>query len=45
MINEIICIGTSFMEGHGLNPNQHYAADNPAVNWYDKNKGITISDN
>ncbi len=44
MINEIICIGTSFMEGHGLNPNQHYAADNPAVNWYDKNKGITISD-
>lgn len=42
MINEIICIGTSFMEGHGLNPMHKYASDNQAVNWYRENKDIHI---
>lgn len=46
MIQEIICIGTSFTEGHGLNPTHlqgtgKYTKDS-AVVWYKKNKGIEI---
>ena len=46
MIDEIICIGTSFTEGHGLNPTHRqghgkYIKDS-AVVWYKKNKGIQI---
>jgi hypothetical protein len=40
MIDEIICIGTSFTEGHGLNPNSQ---EDIAVEWYRKNKDITIN--
>ena len=47
MIDEIICIGTSFTEGHGLNPTHRqghgkYIKDS-AVVWYKKNKGIKIN--
>lgn len=38
MINEIICIGTSFTEGDGLNPYK----DDSAVKWYKEHKGIEI---
>lgn len=41
MIKEIICVGTSFTEGHGLNPNK--PKENKAVEWYHKNKDITIN--
>lgn len=46
MIDEIICIGTSFTEGGGLNPKrlqngETYIKD-PAVIWYEKNKNIKI---
>ena len=46
MINEIICIGTSFTEGHGLNPVKVQGGGtpkcDPAVIWYKKNKRIDI---
>ena len=45
MINEIICIGTSFTEGHGLNPRKCLSdtiSVDPAVIWYKENKGIEI---
>ena len=42
MIDEIICVGTSFTEGHGLNPRRKY--ENPAVDWYEDNKDILIGD-
>ena len=38
MINEIICIGTSFTEGDGLNPYK----DDSAVQWYKEHKEIEI---
>ena len=39
MIDEIICIGTSFTEGGGLNPKHiHDDGKDPAVIWYEKNK-------
>ena len=41
MINEIICIGTSFTEASGLNPKKKI--ENPAVSWYEKNKKIKIN--
>jgi|14BtaG_2_1085337.scaffolds.fasta_scaffold00602_17 hypothetical protein len=41
MIKEIICIGTSFTEGHGLNP-MGTDEENPAVKWYKENKNIII---
>ena len=41
MIEEIICIGTSFTEGHGLNPEK--PLNNKAVEWYQENKDITIN--
>ena len=45
MIDEIICIGTSFTEGAGLNPKKgvHITETDPAVIWYKKNKGIKIN--
>lgn len=43
MINEIICIGTSFTEGGGLNPKNRFGESDPAVTWYKENKGIEIS--
>lgn len=42
MINEIICIGTSFTEGGGLNPKRPYGDIDPAVIWYKENKEIEI---
>lgn len=45
MINEIICIGTSFTEGGGLNPNYSRPIPHdkdPVVYWYKENKGIEI---
>lgn len=39
MINEIICIGTSFTEGDGLNP---LKKQNSAVSWYKENLGLEI---
>lgn len=44
MINEIICIGTSFTEGHGLNPHSVDVVSNKAVGWYKENKNIIIND-
>jgi|TARA_B110000977_G_scaffold43745_1_gene59336 hypothetical protein len=44
MIDEIICIGTSFTEGHGLNPHSEDKISNGAVEWYRKNKDIIIKD-
>lgn len=41
MINEIICIGTSFTEADGLNPNDEFK--HPAVKWYRENKNIKIN--
>jgi len=41
VINEIICIGTSFTQAAGLNPERKQ--DNPAVDWYEKNKNIKIN--
>lgn len=41
MIKEIICIGTSFTEGSGLNPKGKKDV-NQAVKWYKENKNITI---
>jgi len=38
-IKEIICVGTSFTEGDGLNPKN---INHKAPNWYLKNKGIKI---
>jgi len=42
MIDEVICVGTSFTEGHGLNPRK--ISENPAVEWYKDNKDIDIED-
>lgn len=45
MIDEIICIGTSFTEGGGLNPKYPKEIGreaDPAVIWYKKNKNIEI---
>jgi hypothetical protein len=39
-IKEIICVGTSFTEGDGLNPKN---INHHAVKWYLKNKGIKIN--
>ena len=36
MIKEIICIGTSFTEGSGLNPKGD-KDENQAVKWYKEN--------
>ena len=44
MIDEIICIGTSFTEGHGLNPHSEDKNSNTAVGWYKENKNIIIND-
>jgi len=41
MFDEIICIGTSFTEGHGLHPR----ANKDIVDWYKKNKNISIDIN
>ena len=38
MIREVICIGTSFTEGDGLNPYK----DDSTVKWYKEHKGIEI---
>lgn len=47
MIDEIICIGTSFTEGGGLNPKKLQGGGNtvkdPMVVWYEKNKNIKIN--
>jgi hypothetical protein len=43
MIDEIICIGTSFTEGYGLNPKKSSNQSDPAIEWYKKNKGIEIN--
>jgi hypothetical protein len=45
VIDEIICIGTSFTEGAGLNPTKgvHIIETDPAVIWYKENKGIEIN--
>lgn len=43
MIEEIICIGTSFTEGHGLNPKRSSGDKDLAIEWYKKNKKIQIN--
>jgi hypothetical protein len=45
VIDEIICIGTSFTEGAGLNPTKgvRIIQSEPAVIWYKENKGIEIN--
>jgi lysophospholipase L1-like esterase len=43
MIDEIICIGTSFTEGGGLNPKLiHSGGKDPAVIWYETHMNIII---
>lgn len=42
MIDEIICIGTSFTEGHGLNPQNSSGESDLTIEWYKKNKAIEI---
>jgi len=41
MFDEIICIGTSFTEGHGLHPR----ANKDILDWYKKNKNISLDIN
>jgi hypothetical protein len=43
MIDEIICIGTSFTEGHGLNPQKLSGDKDLTIEWYKKNNGIDIN--
>ena len=40
MIQEIICIGSSFTEGGGLNPNR----DSKQSKWYSKKYNTTVTD-
>jgi len=45
MIDEIICVGTSFTEGGALNPKHHRGDDideDPAVTWYRETQNIEI---
>ena len=40
MIQEIICIGSSFTDGGGLNPNR----DSKQSKWYSKKYNTTVTD-